>query len=625
MREELAPLAIDVSTAGYSTAQLALAALLFLLFAAGLTVATWRLQYRGLEGNQPAHKRALRESKRLRDPEVARFGRDEIEEDPARVASEVRDLFESAGGAEVETRGRVTVRGALGEIRSTVRETWRDATSSVPGVAIRLVERALLVAIFGAVAVSTSTVVRWLTKNPDYPTAADIVAETTEYGQKGSSILLETLGLYPGADLIWALAFTLAYRLGSWLFTHWYYVAGALVVIGLAIWVLEREVLDQPRQSLIWSRRKTSRRLVAILVPTWVAGATPVAVGRELGREPLGIIIGIPLSAFAFVVAVGLVLRRVSVSTLLTVGNREDPPGALLLDWGLRHVGAVLAAVSIPLVGLYILVGLADGSVAAVVEAFLGAERGVQALVGLVAVSIVALLAYMARGAVPAVREALVESLSRATVRSVLLVRGIPILGVILAYLLSFGFGLSFSLAIVAAVVVGLLSRLAIVGTLRVRATASLYGDWIKPDESALFIVVRAYELEDADGTPRYYAGVNSKAVAHDSVDKAVEAVLDLSSELVDEDESDPTLPEEYARDLLKYGLVGIERTEAKIEQRIREEVEGRLSRDNGLPRSEVERALEGRYPPDIWSSKLREWRLRGVIRERDGYLYRVR
>jgi len=231
----------------------------------------------------------------------------------------------------------------------------------------------------------------------------------------------------------------------------------------------------------------------------------------------------------------------------------------------------------------------------------------------------------MARGAVPAVREALVESLSRATVRSVLLVRGIPILGVILAYLLSFGFGLSFPLAIVAAVVVGLLSRLAIVGTLRVRATASLYGDWIKPDESALFIVVRAYELEDADGTPRYYAGVNSKAVAHDSVDKAVEAVLDLSSELVDEDESDPKLPEEYARDLLKYGLVGIERTEAKIEQRIREEVEGRLSRDNGLPRSEVERALEGRYPPDIWSSKLREWRLRGVIRERDGYLYRSR
>ena len=398
----LAPLAIDISTTGYSTAQLALAALLFLVFLGTLTVLTWRLQYRGLEGDQPAHKRALRESKRLRDPEVARFSKAEVEEEPVRVASEVRALFESAGGAEVETRGRVTIRAALGEVRSTVRETWRDATSSVPGAAIRMVERALLVAIFGAVAVSTSSVVRWLTKDPDYPTAADIVAETTEYAGKGSSLLLEILGLYPGADIIWALAFTVAFRLGSWLFAHWYYVAGTLVAIGLAIWVLEREVLEEPRQSLIWSRRRTTRRLVAILVPTWVAGATPVAVGRELGYTSLGTKVGVALTTFAFILAVGLVLRRVSVATLLTVGNREDPRGPLLLDWFLRHVEAVLAAVSLPLVALYITLGLADGSVASVVEAFLEAERGIQILAGLVAVGIIAGLAYMARGAVPA-------------------------------------------------------------------------------------------------------------------------------------------------------------------------------------------------------------------------------
>jgi len=623
MREELVPLVVDVSTSGYSTAQLALAVLLFVLFAVALTVLTWRLQYRGLEGDQPAHKRALRESKRRRDPEVVRFSRDEVEE-TLQVRSEVRSLFEAASGSEVDTRGRPTVRGALGEVRSTVRETWRDATSDVPGVAIRLLERAVLVAVFGAVAVSTSRVVEWITKDPDYPTAADVVAETQETAGEGTSLLLEILGLYPYADFVWALIFSLAFQLGSWLFTHWYYVAGALVALGVSIWVLEREVLVEPRRSLIWSRRRTSVRIVSILVPTWVAGATPVALAEKagLGHETLATNIGVGLSVFAFMLALGLVLRRVTLAGVLTVANRDDPRVPLLVDWGLRHVGALLAGISLPLVALYILVGLADGSVAAVVEAFLAAERGVQALVGLVAASIVAGLAYMARGAVPAVREALVESLSRGAVRTVLLVRGVPILAVILAYLLSFGFGLTFPVAIVAAVLTGLLARTAIVATLRVKATASLFGDWLKPDQSAMFLVVRAYELEDSDGVSRYYAGVNSKAVAADSIDEAVEAVLELSDRLVDEEESDPTVSEEYARDLLKYGLVGIDSTERKLEQRIREEVEGRLRKEGGLPESELESKLEGRYPSELWRSKLREWRLRGVIRRRDGYLY---
>jgi len=618
------PLAIDVSAGGTTTAQLALAVLLLVVFVGALTVLTWRLQYLGLEGDQSDHKRALEESKSRRDPEILRFDKDSIEEARARVRRELLELVESASGADVETREYPTVRGAIGTVQETVRETWRDATTDVPGVAIKALERALLVAIFGAVAVSTSTVVQWITKDPDYPTAADIVAETQEYAGTGSSTLLEVLGYFPYSDLVWALLFTVAFRIGRWLFAHWYVVAAVLGGAGVAVWLLEREVLEEPRRSLLVSRRSTTKTLVAILVPTWIAGAVSTWSGELVGYPGAGELVGFLLATATLLVGVVLALRRASLETLWTTVHRDEPRGVLLLDWSIRHTLAVLGPIALALVGLYVVVGFADGSVARVVEALIAADRGVQASVALVGVGGVALLAYMARDAAPAVREALVESLSRGAVRTVLLVRGVPYLAVVLVYLLSFGFNLPFTAAVVAAIVAGVLGRVAIVGALRVRATASLFGEWLEPDKSALFLVVRAYELRDADGTARYYAEVNQKAVAADSKKKLVDAVLEIADGLVDEEETDPTVAQTYAEDLLSYGIVGIEASRKKTIQRIQEETEGTISKEGAVSRASLERDLESEYPPEIAESKLREWihSPGHPLRERDGYLY---
>lgn len=612
-------LAIDISTRGYSTTQLVLAALLFLIWIAALTVATWRLQYVELKGDQRQHKRALKESKTRRDPIVRRFSREELETRSVRY--DIRDLFVRAGGPR-DSPTRPTIRGAIRQVRSTVRESWRESTSDVPGVAIKLVERAILVATFGGVAVSTSTIVRWITKDPDYPTAADVIAETQEYGSEGTSHLLDTLGLYPYSEFVWAILFAYSIKIGRWIYSHWYYVALSLLAIAGAVWVLERRHLREPRRKLIWSRRSTSIRIGGILVSTWFTGAFWSTAGAQLGFSESGSIVGFTFSLLVLLTGIALSLRRASTRLSRTAEDGEGPYLILAADMVLRHFGAILAAVSVPLVALYVLVGLADGSIAAVVEALLTADRGLQGLVGLLALSLVALLVYMARGAAPAIREALVESLSRATVRTVLLSRGVPYLAVILAYLLAFGLGFSFSLAVVAAVVSGVLARLAIVAAIRVRATASLFGDWLRPDESALFLVVRAYQLEDADGEVRYYAEINSRAVAHDSIEEVVDAVLETADNLVDEEESEPTLPEQYAEDLLKYGIVGIDRSRKKIEQRVREETFGRLESEGMLPESELESELEGEYPPDIWRSKWREWRLSGRLRRKEGYLY---
>ncbi|QLH83392.1 hypothetical protein [Halosimplex pelagicum] len=624
MLEGAVPLAIDLSADGYSTAQLALAVLVVLAFLGGLTVLTWRLQYHNLEGDQPAHKRALRESKTRRDPEVLRFGADAIEEERSRVRRELRELVDAATGADVATREYTTVRAALGTVRSTVRETWRDATTDVPGVALQALERALLVVVFGAVAVSTSTIVQWLTKDPDYPTAADVVAELQEYGGTGGSTLLEVLGLFPFSDLVWALLFTVAFRLGQWIFAHWYVVAGVLVGAGLGVWYLEREVLEEPRRTLLVSRSSTTKTLAGILVPTWIAGAVSTWVGELVGFRGVGELVGLLLAMGTLVVGVVLAFRRARTEALWTTLHRDEPRGPLLLDWSLRHTLALLGPVALALAALYVVVGLADGSVARVVAAFLAADRGVQGLVGLVALGSVALVVYMARDAAPAVREALVESLSRGAVRTVLLVRGVPVLLVVLVYLLAFGFNLSFPAAVALAIVAGVVGRVGIVAALRVRATASLFGDWLKPDTSAVFLVVRAYELEDADGTSRYYAEVNSKAVAHDSREELVDAVLEVADGLVDEEETDPTVPQRYAEDLLSYGIVGVEASRKKTIQRIREETEGTIESDGAVSRSQLERDLEGEYPPELAEKKLREWihSPGHRLRERDGYLY---
>lgn len=618
------PLAIDLSSSGYTAAQVGIAVLFFAVFLLGLTVLTWRLQYLGLDGDQADHKRALKESKSRRDPEVLRFDKSSIEEAPGRVRRELLELVDAASGADVATREHTTIRGALRTVRGTVRDSWRDATTDVPGAALKALERALLVAIFGSVAVSTSMVIQWLTKDPDYPSAADVVAETQEYAGTGSSTLLEVLGLFPYSDLVWALLFTLAFRAGQWLFAHWYAVAIVLGSAGLGVWLLEREVLEEPRRSLLLSRTPTTKALIGIVGPTWVAGAVSTWVGGLVGFRGVGELVGLVLAVAVFTVGVVLALRRARIAALWTTIHREEPSGALLVDWSLRHMVAVLGPLALVLVALYGVVGLADGSVARVVAAFLAADRGVQALVGLVALGVVALLVYMARGAAPAIREALVESASRGAVRTVLLVRGVPILLVVLVYLLAFGFQLSFAAAVVAAVVAGVLGRLAIVASLRVRATASLFGDWMIPDKSAVFLVVRAYELEDADGILRYYAEVNSTAVAADSREDLVDAVLELADGLVDEEASDPTVEQRYAEDLLSSGLVGLETSRKKTIQRIREETEGKVSKERGVSRASLERELENEYPPELLESKLREWANSpgSDLRERDGYLY---
>lgn len=612
--------------------QLLLAVGLMVVFAIFLLIGHYRLQYVGLTEQQKRHKSFLQGQRAAQTPASVRVtdyqSRHEIEQEIRGLFDRERETTSADQGTTVRAAGRHIIRGL------------RDSMESAPSKALAFIEEGILLVILGAVVfIPAETWRRYAGWQPDYPSLMDMLLFFRTLISSGADATTSALAAYPYAEFAFAITFSMGVLLAHWLYTHWWLTGLMLITAGVLVWLMGRYLPPEVDDFEVWRGPSGSvYNALLVLFIAWLVGVLVSIVGGYISPV-IALLTGEDVQMFFDIGGMWLSLivlgYFVYVELRVIRGNLSHASDELgdavrftptVVSYLLVHRSAILFAIAMaPFVLLYFFLAVARGQFVAIMGILLfEASLDVQLLVLASILVLAAVIAYVIREEWGNVRTALQEAFSRRRVRLALMNRAMPFGAMFMVYVIAWSFGRSFVFALAAAIMAGIGAR--ITSSLFRRSKYKLKMMETEPlaPTSAL---VSSYQLLDADGRTHYYTRVNTKPLAHDSLDGIVEYTADAVEDLFNTGDVQPSLATWHADHMFRFGIVDTRDTHDKLVNKLRREVFPRLRKKKGaVPVERLHRHLD-RYPADIREKKLHEWRVFGTDDgrlERSGGYYRL-
>jgi hypothetical protein len=541
-----------------------------------------------------------------------------VPRDVARDEGRVREIVHSV--LDEDPPDQPTLRTAAGSVQRQLAETWMPVLARLPPAARRVLGLAVVVVVFGLVAVSTDVLTGALqTSSPNTQPAkwpALAVSETMAVvGELGG-----TVGGLPGAGIVWALVVLVGVTAGSWLYTHWYVVAGGLLAGGVALYHLDQQL--EPGAETRWIRSlpqpgEVARAIIFGIGTLWLITIGSVGIGRVSGPNDAAVTYGAAALAAAgtmYLLAGGVAvyLNRDRIAALPERWESATPLQQRYL--AARGVTLAFATLVAPLVPVW--VGVALTKTPTLLGAYFGADIGVQLLGAVAVAGVASVLAWQAQAAWGDVRSAVRITAAHSSTRSVALARGVPYIAVAVTYALVAGVLNNIIVGLVAAIAVGLLAREAVALLTRARYRVSVRDT---SPTAAQRVVIEGAPLETRDGDVQWYIRINGGTeLLHPDREHVADDAVTVATQLVDDGTSPVTLSECHAEHAFEHGTGDPEETVAKLDQDVRQTVFHAL-REHGdqVPNEHIDDRVDD-VPEPIVDARLRreEYRLGNIARD---------
>lgn len=586
---------IDLGRTSDPTGQFAIAAAVLVVIYAVIIALRYRARFSGLSETKARHRAALTGSKRDQTPRSLYVP---LDRDPVDVEEELRRLFDR-GSRYVDDRA--TFLEAAGSMRTSVRASLHPVTSRVSTYVLRLVSLAWLVAIFGALAVSTEAVIYYLGGTltvDDLDRVVDkVVVLTNDVLVAGESFVTG----FPYGATVWDFTFALATLAWEWAYMHYAVVAAVLLAIAAAVGWMEWRLEDPPETRLYTSWFRLYTLSVGSIALVWLVGVVPASVGDVAGVPGAGRLLGflaaVVTAAAIWLLAVRGFVRRLQERSRSAADATPIVRGYLVV----RRAGLLAAVPSSVLVVAYVVVLVATGKLGRIVDAILTADASVQLAILAVVVSIGVAIGYLLRESWPDVQQSVRDNWSRVRFRTALLRRGVPLVGVLAGLMVATSLTDNLVIGTLLAVIGGIVAYY-LWGLLeRARYRLDLRPSSKRRPKDVL---VQGYVLEDDDDETHPLAVINGRVeIARTSVDDVVDETIDAIAAIQGGEEYGPTIGTWHADNLLELGIVTEEETRAGVRERARKTIMDEL-RPVGRSRDldDVERVAE-RIPEPIWNA----------------------
>ncbi|QCW05243.1 hypothetical protein [Natrinema pallidum] len=664
----------DVTVPQRTPSQFWIAIAVLVLGAAAALFLWYRTDFSGLPDDQQSVKSTLKQQRQDLSPVSLRIPATADVSECWPQLSRLLDAVER-GSADVSlgVETHTTHADALAHARDELSQAWDPVVRRVPKRARQAIELGVLLAVFGAIAVSTSAVVGTLQGGDGLPTLPQTLETAVSITQSVVTTGLEILTAFPFADVVWAFAFAYTIITLEWIYTHWYVTASVVVLGGLVLAILEwRSDGDDSRA--LYDRRHTTLAVVASVLSVWVVGTVPAALAASFvaaGDLPplvatLGAAVGF-LSALALTVTftVGAVagllqdvfiaagagvrlqrlararpselIRRLLERTIgLSRGTRDlpQPASGSDADWPLvgsilvRRILNVANGVLVVVLAAYVVVSVVEGRLARVLGALATAPGDTKLAIGLVVAVPTVVLALQARAAWPDIRTALAESFARQRVRVAVLGRGMPTVGVVGVTVVAYQFTQSIPVAVALGIAAGLVLYGLYVLLLKSQHAISMLetGESLPKETLVQVYPPLTVEVDGEDGQTheeqRFYAVINGSTGVMWNDRTAFERFLrETIADCRDPDATPSSLGYWHAKDAFDHGIADPDVTDAKLDEKIRKHTVHSLREANGaIKRSEVLADLE-QFPDDRREQRWNEWFADGILRRVDDLL----
>ncbi|WP_096391467.1 hypothetical protein [Halopenitus persicus] len=599
----------QINATEVQTVHRVIAAFVVALAVAALAIIRWRIAYRGLDERQARVKKHVLRSKYRQTPETVTLR--EPDEDA------ICALWEDDAGTPADGE-----HGAIAETIGAVQDGISRLLAPLPTFGVRLVELAVLVAVGGAVAVSTESVVQHITKSPSYPGGSGVLESLTAATSTVVDAGATALTAFPHGELVANLVFAYGTLVMTTIYQHWYVTAGLLLVGAAIVSVLDRRI-EAVDTSMIRRKSRVALRFCLGLGVVWLAGVLPhVALAPVVG-EFAGVV------GFVSAALVGLVLGvRAGAKWVRELARTATDPETLALEPSTlvylvaRKAWGVLAVLVAPLVPVYFLVAIVDGSMWTVATAIGDVSVEVQVLLAAVAAVIVLGVVHQAREAWGDIRSAAEATVSNAVVRAFVLKSVLTVFAAVVAGMTAYGVTESLPMTFATGAGAGILARVVHLLGRRALFHGSILFEGGESDGKRA-VSVHGYRVETGEGgEEKPYAVIGGRVeVMRDDVGAAVADVEAVVDDMLSAGEVDANVGVKHAEYATEFGVSGDETAKKKTREKIRKQVWHELRRSDGpVPRERVEERCDD-LPPEMVEECLRVWRQKGYIREKRGYL----
>lgn len=466
------------------------------------------------------------------------------------LADGLRDAFETDAVDAPETAGQ-----AASEIRNAVGEAWRDATDTIPRHVLALGEWAVLVMVFGTIAVSSGVIIAALGWQAGRMTLGEYLDYLSHVATNGIDLAITLTFHFPYSALLFDLGFAYFVLLFDVVYHHPWLLASVMLLAAAGLFVLERRAgsnVSDPR--LV--RKRFIAAAIGGAITVWLAGTGVTVILSPALEHTLGV--GWLGHAIGFLVAVAVTIALAWIA--VQEGKWRVRHAAQGLDTDTRAVAAVLAGrtlagllrpLAIIAVALYVINAIATGTLWAVAHAALTASIEVK----LIAAGSTILLGYLIgrelSDAAPQVRRAIVELQARERARANAALTSTPYVGVVFAFLAAWAWQLPILLGVIIAILAGIGFRGAVRVYHRARRRHAERDD-TPPPTGSLLAACRTIDTIHGD---RYCVTISGTLYAHTNIEELIETSVDVLQARAYGNDPDPTVEEWYARNLREFGL----------------------------------------------------------------------
>lgn len=561
------------------------------------------------------HLSALRRSRRTQSPRTYRYPiSEDLSEHAAAIRATIhgRDIEQDRDWEEVEEETRTTARESVAEMHDALQRAVAPFFGGVPKLVLWFGEVGLGVLLTGALALAAKPI-------------ANAIAGTGGGGGLSLSVVLDAIGTgatalfdlataFPYAGQLWQLVFTLAVMSVEWVYHHGWLLGIGLLLGGLALYYLDRRLPEFVEPTVFRYPSGPAIKTVGAILAIWATGtifgllATVVPSGFSGPLTLVGFLASVLVAVYFAYHGAGALRARVRQAASLGV-DATAPDRWVLGYIVVRNVGILLLVLALPLIPIYTVILLVEGSLGTVIGAFAAASPGVQGVAALVLLGTVVAFFRVTASGWRDLRSAIAEGLSRQAVRATLFQRTLPGVSFVFGYVLGYNLTQSIPLGVVAAVVFAVGLRL-------------IYGLLIRAHENARLrdstnnrpnnILIQAYDLENAGNVgngdvPDEHAYVrlgSTEDYWHEDREQLAETVLDAIEEMADPEgdgKPSPTLEAWAADKMFQTGMVRFERAEKALDERLRKIIWHTLRKEDGSATlSTLEDELED-YPRERW------------------------
>jgi hypothetical protein len=298
---------LDTTKYGANDVQLGVAVAVAVAVAILSTLFVKFYSSRILSDEEADHATAVTTGLRSRDWFEVRIPRSALDDGFAEYRDQIYQGFRGDFTADVPT-----LRAALAETRKYWIERRRAAADvvrdEVPALSRLLSLDAVLYLLVGSLAVvPLSAWGELFTTSSDSPDADAFAAALAE----SIELVVETIAAFPFAGKLYAFAFLLVMKTGTFLYDHAFVVGFALLFGSIAIWVGDRLVADDVEPRLYRTKPQAAIRIGGVLAATWVAGVVVAIPLRSLHHT-----IGNVATTALVVIAVGAIAARKATPTI---------------------------------------------------------------------------------------------------------------------------------------------------------------------------------------------------------------------------------------------------------------------------------------------------------------------